>query len=63
MNQFLFICHHQSSWYTAKATCVALGGYLAGNYQPNKDVLGRGYALTAISETSETTETSETLCK
>ena len=21
----------QSSWYTAKATCVALGGYLAGN--------------------------------
>ena len=26
-NSFFF----QSSWYTAKATCVALGGYLAGD--------------------------------
>ena len=52
MNQFLFICHHQSSWYTAKATCVALGGYLAGDHQLNKDVLGRGYALTVMSENS-----------
>ena len=39
------------------------GDYLAGDFQPNKDIFGRWYALTVISENGETNETSETLCK